>query len=124
MNRPIVLGPRADVCTSVACVTGDAGAAHTFAGDRALPGGWYHRHVQGQVQIANLCAGGCFAESPDPSPPAGPIRLQVGLPRTGQLWLSAEVVYTRQGRGFGLRFLGLTDEDRAALTDAVAYLRD
>ncbi len=87
-----------------------------------LQGVWCHHHTECRVQIANLSVGGCFAESQDP-PPSGRIRLQIGLPRTGQIWLSADVVYTHQGRGFGMRFLDVTDEQRAALTEAVAYLR-
>ena len=93
----------------------------TGSPDTPLQCGWYQQRSQGAGQIVNLSVGGCFVEVPDQSPPTGPLRLHVGLPRAGPVGLSAEVVYSQGGRGCGIRFLGLTDKIRTALAEAVAY---
>ena len=87
-----------------------------------LQASWHQGRVSGQAQIANLSAGGCLLEPKELNPPAGRIRVHVGLPRTGGFWLSGDVVHARTDGGFGVRFVDLTEESRAVLNQAVDYL--
>ena len=79
--------------------------------------------MHGPAHVVDLSAGGCFVEWLASNSPVGLVRLHVTLPLVGELWLNGLVVHLHPARGFGLRFVELTEEHRAALTQAVTYLR-
>ena len=83
---------------------------------------WHRGAVHSITRTANLSLGGCFLEACEREAPAGRLRLRLQLPRNELLWLSGEVAHVERDRGFGVRFVDLSDESTTALRRALAHL--
>lgn len=69
-------------------------------------------------RVADISLGGVFVEAMTVLPPGTSTRVQFALPGH-ELAADAEVRYSQQGIGMGLRFVALSELDRAAIQ---AYL--
>jgi len=74
------------------------------------------------IRIHDLSVGGCLIESFHEQPPGRLMTLEIDLPFIGWLTVQAESLYTREGYGFAVTFVDLSDETRAKLEDAVGRL--
>jgi hypothetical protein len=87
-----------------------------------LKASWHRGSVRCVTRTVNLSLGGCFLESLDREPPAGRLRLRLQLPRNEFIWLSGEVAYFVSERGFGVKFVNVSEESSMALNRAIANL--
>jgi hypothetical protein len=74
------------------------------------------------IRIHDLSVGGCLIESFHEQPPGRRMTLEIDLPFVGLLAIEGESLYTREGYGFAVKFLDLTDETRAKLEEVVRRL--
>jgi c-di-GMP-binding flagellar brake protein YcgR len=87
-----------------------------------LHASWNRGSEHRLARTVNLSLGGCFMESHEREPPAGRLRLQLHLPHNDLLWVSGEVAHFQPDRGFGVRFLDLTEEHERTLQRALSAL--
>jgi hypothetical protein len=69
-------------------------------------------------RIANISAGGIFLESKTPHPVGSKLKLHF-LVQEGQIRAEAVVQHASSGRGLGMKFTALTEEDRPHLAALV-----
>jgi len=80
--------------------------------------------VDQSISIYDLSEGGCFVNSTiDMAPGSSRFDLKVDLPGEGWVLVTAEIVYSRSGYGFAVRFLELSDDTRAKLEQCLRRLR-
>ncbi len=87
-----------------------------------LRASWNRGSVHRVVRTVNLSLGGCFIESYDREPPSGRLRLQLQLPHNELLWVSGVVAHVQPDRGFGVRFVDLSEEHERTLQRALMSL--
>ena len=73
--------------------------------------------------VVDLSMTGCFILTSDLAAQEELIRLEVELPTGGAIYLWGEVVYKISEMGFGIRFTGVSDADRAMLELLIDYAR-
>jgi hypothetical protein len=74
------------------------------------------------IRIHDLSVGGCLIESFHEQPDGRRMTLEIDLPFVGSLTVEAESLYTREGYGFAVKFVDLSDDARATLEDVVMRL--
>ena len=90
---------------------------------RRVQGSWHRGAVYYRTHVANLSLGGCFVQSLDQTPPAGPFRLRLHPADGTVVWMTGEVTHFLQNQGFGVQFVDVNDTGREALSKAVDQLR-
>ena len=73
--------------------------------------------------IIDLSKSGCFILTSDLAAHDELIRLEVELPTGRSVYLWGEIVYKISEMGFGVRFTGVSDADRAVLELLIDYAR-
>jgi PilZ domain-containing protein len=75
------------------------------------------------ARISDLSEGGCFVDAIGDSYIGERLTLKVQLPDRAWLELTAEVVHKMQPVGFGLRFVGLSEEKQEQLRSFIEHLK-
>src|SRR5688500_10708380 len=70
-------------------------------------------------RISDLSMGGCFVDSIANVVEGEVLNITLHLPNGQWLKLTGAVVYIYSGFGFGLRFLGITDEEQEQLEQVI-----
>ena len=73
--------------------------------------------------VVDLSRTGCFILTSDLAAQEELIRLEVELPTGGVIYLWGEVVYKISEMGFGIRFTGVAEAERAMLELLIEYAR-
>ena len=74
------------------------------------------------LRIYDLSVGGCLIESHVPLSPGRRFTLEIQLPVEGWVSMKAEAVHVREGFGYAVRFVEMSDEVRLRLNLTVASL--
>jgi hypothetical protein len=74
------------------------------------------------ISIHDLSVGGCLIESFNEQPAGRRMTLEIDLPFVGSLTVEAESLYTREGYGFAVKFVDVSDDARATLEEVVMRL--
>lgn len=74
---------------------------------------------QSESQITDLSLGGCYVESTTRFDPGEPVAFDLIDTTRGSLGFTGEVVYIREGSGFGLRFTNIGPKHLEFLNDAI-----
>jgi hypothetical protein len=69
-----------------------------------------------RTRTSDLGIGGCFLEMPTPIPKKTVVRIALWV-KDSKLWANGEVVTSTPGFGIGVKFTGVTPEDRRQLQD-------
>lgn len=69
--------------------------------------------------VTDISINGCFLLTVDKVTAKELIRLELELPKTGWIYLWAEVVYQIPEMGFALSFTGMTDAEEALLRNYI-----
>ena len=77
------------------------------------------KDATGVASTKDISVGGLYMNTQKELPEGGLLTLRLPFPE-GDVVVNAEVVYSNPGRGVGVTFQGLSDEDRAQLADALA----
>ena len=72
--------------------------------------------VTDAARTSDISLGGCYIESGQPVRVESRIVFRLQLPSGRWLMMTGEVTHAREGSGFGVRFVGLADVTRTALT--------
>lgn len=83
---------------------------------------WKCRGREDVLQVRNMSMGGLFLETPE-SQPVGTVSRLNFLVAEGQIRLDAEVRHVRPGKGLGLKFTALNEQDRPKLAALLTRLR-
>lgn len=75
------------------------------------------------VVFYDLSEGGCFVNSYDEPDAGRVITLTIELPTEGTITARGETLHNRSGFGFGVRFVEISDEDRARLKRALDRIK-
>jgi PilZ domain-containing protein len=67
------------------------------------------------LRIHDLSIGGCLIQAYHEQAPGRRFTLEIELPDEGWIEIEAESIYVREGYGFAVRFVEMTDETRASL---------
>ena len=82
---------------------------------------WRSAGEEDIASVRNLSMGGLFIETSAPKPPG--ISANLHLVQEGQIRADAVVRHTNPGRGIGLRFTAVRNEDRQRLAELMRRLR-
>ena len=74
------------------------------------------------IRIHDLSVGGCLIESFHEQPSGRRMTLEIELPFAGSLTVEAESLYTREGYGFAVKFVELSEDARFTLEEVVRRL--
>ena len=111
--------------------TKESTVAHAGSGpaarrtDLRVPGPFEGRWVGAltvPVHIHDLSAGGCLIQSHHEQVPGRRFTLEIELPDEGWIEIEAESLYVREGYGFAVRFVSMTDETRASLERVIQQI--
>jgi PilZ domain len=70
---------------------------------------------QNESRISDISLGGCYVDSLSRADLGEVVNLELELPSGKWLQLQGEVTTFQEGVGFGLRFVSLSEEEKAAL---------
>jgi PilZ domain len=73
------------------------------------------RDATGVASTKDISLGGLYMNTQDNLPEGALLTLRIPLGGDQQVVVNAEVVYSNPGRGVGVRFHGLREEDRALM---------
>ena len=74
------------------------------------------------LRIHDLSMGGCLIQAYHEQAPGRRFTLEIELPDEGWIEIEAESLYVREGYGFAVRFVSMTDDTRAALDRVIQQL--
>ena len=74
------------------------------------------------LRIHDLSVGGCLIQAYHEQAPGRRFTLEIELPDEGWIEIEAESLYVREGYGFAVRFVSMTDDTRAALDRVIQQL--
>ena len=74
------------------------------------------------LRIHDLSMGGCLIQAYHEQAPGRRFTLEIELPEEGWIEIEAESVYQREGYGFAVRFVAMTDETYASLDRVIRQL--
>ncbi len=75
------------------------------------------------ARASDISAGGCYIESAHPARIKSRIVFRLMLPSGRWLMLTGEVTHSRDGSGFGVRFIGMADTAQQAVAHFLEYQR-
>lgn len=78
------------------------------------------KDVTGVASTKDISAGGLYMNTQEKLPEGALLTLNIPLGAGRQVVVRAEVVYSNPGRGVGVRFQGLSEEDRDLLERGLA----
>lgn len=73
----------------------------------------------GVASTKDISPGGLYMNTQADIPEGGLLTIRIPFPK-GDVVVNAEVIYSNPGRGVGVRFSGLSEEDRALMEEALA----
>ena len=74
------------------------------------------------LRIHDLSVGGCLIQAYHEQAPGRRFTLEIELPDEGWIEIEAESLYVREGYGFAVRFVSMTDETRASLERVIQQI--
>jgi uncharacterized protein (TIGR02266 family) len=74
-------------------------------------------------KLANISSGGLFINTDEPIRAGTRMVVRFELPNKHRVIAVSRVAYARKGRGLGVEFLNLDDEDREEIVSYIAALR-
>ena len=74
------------------------------------------------LRIYDLSIGGCLIQAYHEQAPGRRFTLEIELPDEGWIEIEAESLYVREGYGFAVRFVSMTDETRASLERVIQQI--
>ena len=81
-------------------------------------------HGNRPARITDLSEGGCFVDTTGEAYIGELLTFRVELPDGKSLELTGEVAHHMRPVGFGLRFVGMSDEQREQLLSFIEYLKN
>ena len=75
--------------------------------------------AQSGLRTTDISLGGCYIETMGPVPVGDEIAFEILLPAGNWIQLRGVVVYHHPTVGFGLRYTGLTEEQKSTLTQLI-----
>jgi hypothetical protein len=73
------------------------------------------KDATGVASTKDISVGGLYMNTQATLPEGAVLLIRIPLGEGKQIVANAEVVYSNEGRGVGVRFQGLSDDDRAAI---------